>query len=119
MNPRFIEIGSLGVIAVLVAIGGKLVLANLAGHRAIAAIAFVVIIGGAVVALRRSYRVANDQTRIVVTKYIAYLVAAVLALWDIVAPAKWIPGSCIAAIEVALVFDIITIWAHRNTPEGT
>jgi hypothetical protein len=112
MNSRFVEIGSLGVIALLVAVGGKLLLVNLAGHKAIAALAFAALIGGAVVALRRTYRTPSDQTRIVITKYVAYLVAAGLALWDVVAPAKWIPGSCIAAAEVALVFDIITIWVR-------
>lgn len=119
MSARFVEIAALAVIAVLVAVGGKLVLANLASHRAAAALAIVALIVSAAVALRRTYRTPNDQTRIVITKYVAYLVAAILALWDVVAPAKWIPGSCIAAAEVALVFDIITIWARGNVAGGT
>jgi hypothetical protein len=119
MNSRYVEIASLAVIAILVAVGGKLVLANLATHKAIAAAAIAVLIAGAAVALRRTYRTPNDETRIVVTKYVAYLVAAILALWDLLAPAKWLPGSCIAAVEVALVFDIITIWARSNVAGGT
>jgi hypothetical protein len=118
-KSRFGEIAALSVLAILVALGGKLVLANLGTHRAIAALAIVVVIAGSSVALRQAYRLPGDETRIVITKYVAYLVAAILALWDVLAPAKWIPGSCIAAAEVALVFDIITIWARRNVAGGT
>jgi Zn-dependent membrane protease YugP len=118
MNSRMVEIVSLAAIALIVAVGGKLVLANLAQHKAIAALAIAAVIVGAAVALRRTYRAPNDETRIVITKYVAYLVAAILALWDLLAPAKWIPGSCIAAVEVALMFDIITIWARRNVAGG-
>jgi hypothetical protein len=119
MKSRLVEIGSLAVLAVMIAAGGKAVLANLAAHRAIAAIAFVTLIAAAVVALRRAYRASGDDLRIVITKYVAYLVAALLALWEVLAPAKWIPGSCIAAIEVALVFDMITVWARRSVAGGT
>jgi hypothetical protein len=119
MKSRFVEIGALLVIAILVGAGGKLVLANLATHRAIAAIAIAVLIAGAALALRRTYRVRGDDTRIVITKYVAYLVAAILAFFDVLTPAKWIPGSCIAAVEVALVFDMITIWARDRPVGGT
>jgi hypothetical protein len=119
MKNRIGEIVALTAIAIMVGAGGKLVLANLGTHRAIAASAIALLIVGASVALRRAYRLPSDQTRIVITKYIAYLVGAMLALWDVLAPAKWIPGSCIAAVEVALVFDIITIWAGRNVAGGT
>jgi hypothetical protein len=117
-TSRWVEIVSLVVIAFIVAAGGKIVLANLATHKTFAAVAIALLIVGAAVALRRTYRLPNDETRIVITKYVAYLVAALLALWDVLAPAKWIPGSCIAAAEVALVFDMITIWAQRNAAGG-
>jgi hypothetical protein len=118
MKARLVEIAALLVIALVVAAGGKFVLANLATHKPFAALAILILIVGAAVALRRTYRSPNDETRIVITKYVAYLVTAILALWDILAPAKWIPGSCIAAAEVALVFDMITIWARRNVAGG-
>jgi ABC-type Fe3+-siderophore transport system permease subunit len=119
VKSRYGEIAALAAISIMVAFGGKLVLANLSTHRAAAAAAIAILIAVASVALRRVYRFPNDETRIVITKYVAYLVAAILALWDVLAPAKWIPGSCIVAAEVALVFDIITIWARRNVAGGT
>jgi hypothetical protein len=119
LKARFGEIAALGAIAIMIAVGGKLVLANLSAHRVAAAVAIAILIAVTSVALRRAYRLPGDETRIIITKYVAYLVAAVLALWDVLSPAKWIPGSCIAAAEVALVFDIITIWARRNVAGGT
>ncbi len=118
MKARFVEIAALAVLALLLAAGGKLLLANLAAHRAVAAFAIVVLIVGAAMALRRAYRAPGDDMRIVITKYVAYLAAAALALWDVLAPAKWLPGSCIAAAEVALVFDMITVWARKSIARG-
>ncbi len=119
MKSRVVEIASLVAIAIVVALGGRVVLANLATHKPFAALAILALIAGAAFGLRRTYRSPDDETRVVITKYVAYLAAAILALWYVLAPAKWIPGSCIAAIEVALVFDMITIWARRNAAEGT
>jgi hypothetical protein len=119
MNSRRVEIVSLAVIALLLAVGGKIVLANLAAHKAFAAATIALLIGGAALGLRRTFRAPDDETRVVITKYVAYLAAGILALWDVLAPAKWIPGSCIAAAEVALVFDMIAIWARSNVAGGT
>ena len=119
MKSRFGEIAALIAIAIMLAFGGKLVLAHLGSHRPLAASVIAVLIAGTSIALRRAYRLPGEETRIIITKYVAYLAAAILALWDVLAPAKWIPGSCIAAAEVALVFDIITIWARRNVAGGT
>jgi hypothetical protein len=60
-------------------------------------------------------RQPGDDARLVITKYVAYLVAAFLVLADVLYPAKWLPGSCIAAAELALVFDMIAI-ATRKQP---
>jgi hypothetical protein len=46
------------------------------------------------------------------------LCAAILALLAVLAPAKWVFGSCIAAAEVALVFDMITIVARGRVARG-
>ena len=118
MNARYGEIAALVAIALVVAAGGKVLLANLVTHKEIAGLAIAVLIAGTLAALRRAYRAPSDESRVAVTKYVAYLVAAILALWDVLAPAKWIPGSCIAAAEAALVFDIITIWARRDAAGG-
>jgi hypothetical protein len=108
----------LAVIGLLVAGGGKVLLAQMAQHRLLAALVLAGLVVAAVLGLRRNYLTPSDDARLVVTKNSAYLVAAALALWQILAPAKWVPGSCIAAAEVAIVFDIIMIAARRGAPGG-
>ncbi|GAC1532994.1 MAG: hypothetical protein NVS2B17_00090 [Candidatus Velthaea sp.] len=106
---RYVEIGFLVIIAVLVAVGGRLLLATFSAHRPIAAVVLLALIAVSLFALRRTYKTPGEGARLVITKYVTYLVAAGLALADTLAPVKWLPGSCIAAVEVALVFDMITI----------
>lgn len=118
-TSRYAEIAALGVIALLVAVGGRAVLAGLAAHRGAALLTLAIVIAAGIIGMRRAYRAGGDDARLVVTKYVAYLAAAALCLWEVAAPAKWIPGSCIAAAEIALVFDMITIAARRSTAGGT
>jgi hypothetical protein len=115
MNSRTVEIVSLALIAIIVAGGGRTLLAIFGHNRAFAAIVIVALIIFAIVGLRRMRRQPGDDARLVITKYVAYLVAAFLVLTDVLYPAKWVPGSCIAAAELALVFDMITI-AMRKQP---
>ncbi len=66
-------------------------------------------------ALRRAF-VANTATaRADVTKAATYFVAAVLAFVAIGLHVHWAIGACIAAIETALVFDIISNVARMRT----
>jgi hypothetical protein len=41
-----------------------------------------------------------------------------LALWAILAPARWVFGSCIVAAEIAVVFDLITVVARGRVAGG-
>ena len=115
MNARTVEIASLALIALIVAAGGRTLLAVLGHNRVLSAVAIIALIALAIGGLRRMRRQPGDDARLVITKYVAYLAAAGLLLTDVLYPAKWVPGSCIAAAEVALVFDMITI-ATRKEP---
>ena len=117
-DPRVAEIVWLIVIAVLVAVGGNVVLALLAQHRGFADVLLLLVAVAAFFGLRRAY-VANSATaRSDVTKAATYFVAAVLAFVAIGLHVHWAIGACIAAIETALVFDIITIVARVRTAPG-
>jgi len=118
MISRYAEIAALAVIALLAAGGGRTILAELASHRVLAGFVIAALIVLAIVGLRRTYRTPGDDARLVITKYVAYLAAAGLVLADVLVPAKWLPGSCIAAVEVALVFDMMTIATRRRAAEG-
>ena len=113
-DTRVAEMAWLIVIAILVAVAGNVVLAQLAQHRAFAQVVLLVVAIAAFFGLRRAF-VANTATaRIDVTKAAAYFVAAILAFVAIGLHVHWAIGACIAAIEAALVFDVITIAARRR-----
>jgi hypothetical protein len=106
------------VIAILVAVGGNIVLGLLAEHRAFAIVLLAVVVGLAFLALRRAF-VANAPTaRVDVTKAATYLVAALLAFVAIGLHVHWAIGATIAAAEAALVFDIVTIAARPKAAPG-
>jgi hypothetical protein len=117
-DTRVAEIAWLVLIAIVVAVGGNIVLAMLAQHRLFAEILLLVVAIAAFFGLRRAF-VANTETaRSDVTKAGAYFVAAILAFVAIGLHVHWAIGACIAAIETALVFDIITIVARvRAVPK--
>ena len=110
---------AMGVIAVLIAIGGHNLLVTLGHYKVWGALLGVALIVLAVRELRAAYDPAAVDARVEVTKAGAYLIAAVLVLWAILFPARWVFGSCIVAVEVAIVFDIITLAARSRIAGGT
>ena len=112
------EIAALAVIAVLVAFGGHNVLVMLGQHKPWGWLIAAGLVYLAVNGIRAVYDPVSPEARVNVTKAGAYLVAAVLALWAVLLPARWVYGSCIAAAEIALVFDLITLAASRAAAGG-
>ncbi len=117
-DTRVAEMVWLIVLGILVAVGGNIVLGLLAQHRAFAEVLLLVVAIGAFFGLRRAF-VANTATaRSDVTKAAAYFAAAILAFVAIGLHVHWAIGACIAAIEAAIVFDIVTIVARLRTVPG-
>ena len=110
-----LEILWLIVIAVLLAAGGPLVFAGLALHRLLGSVVLACAVVLAVIAIRRAYDPHSPTVRADVTRQVAYCVAAVLGLVAVAGKQHWAIGSCIAAAEIAIVFDIITIVARTRT----
>jgi hypothetical protein len=113
-----LEVAMLAVIAVLVAIGGQRVLLVLGQHKPFGWLIAAGLVYLAAKGAKAAYDPASPDARANVTKAGAYLCAALLALWAVLLPARWVYGSCIVATEVALVFDMITILAPRRTTGG-
>lgn len=111
-STRYTEIGIMAAIALLVALGGRVLLANMQQYKLASAAVIAVVILAVLASVRRAYVGDPAQMRVGVTKNLAYLSAAGLALFAVLAPAKWVYGSTIAALEVALVFDMITLAAR-------
>ncbi|HEY4440939.1 MAG TPA: hypothetical protein VGN14_10800 [Candidatus Elarobacter sp.] len=116
-SNRLPEMAWLAVIAVLVAVGAVPVLGYLGEHRIPATIALLVAIAASVVAIRRAYVPSSPTVRADVTKGVAYCIAAVLALVTVDWHPHWAIRACITAIEIAIIFDIVTI-AKRPQAAG-
>ena len=114
---RLPEIALLALIAVLVAIGAVPVLGYLSANRVPATIALLVAVAASLVAIRRAYVPSSPTVRADVTKGVAYCIAAVLALVTVDWHPHWAIRACITALEIAIIFDIITI-AKRPQAAG-
>lgn len=113
-DPRLPEIAWLLVIAVLVAMGGGRMLPKLQTMPLLGSLLLLVALAGTIVMIRRAYQPSSPTVRQDVTKGVAYCCAAVLGLIAVAGRQHWAIGSCIAAFEVALVFDIVTIAARPH-----
>ena len=108
----------MGVIAALIAVGGRQLLVTLGHNKTWGAVLAAALVFVAVRELRSAYDPAAPDVRVEVTKAGAYFCAALLALWAVLFPARWVFGSCIVAAEVAIVFDIITLAARSRIAGG-
>jgi len=116
-DTRLPEIAWLVVIAALVAIGAVPVLHFLAAHRLLGTLMLGVAIAATFVMIRRAYDPSSPTVRADVTKAVAYCVSAILALITIDWAPHWAIRACITAIEVAIIFDIITIAKRPRAAE--
>lgn len=117
-RAQIVEIIAIAVIALLVATGGRVLLETLGHNKLLGAIVGAGLVLLATSALRGAWDPSSAESRQNVTKAGAYFVTATLVLWAVLAPAKWVFGSCIAAAEVALVFDLITVAARHRVAGG-
>ena len=117
-DSRAAEIAWMIVIAILVAAGGNVVLGLLLVHRAFGSVLLGIVVVIAALAMRRSYDPHSATARQDVTKAVGYLAAAVFAFASVGLHVHWAIGACIAAAEVTLVFDIITIAARPPAAPG-
>jgi drug/metabolite transporter superfamily protein YnfA len=115
---KTLEAVMLVVIALFVAIGGHNMLVVLNAHKPWGWLIAAGLVYLAVTGVKAAYNPTVPDARVNVTKAGAYLLAAALALWAVLIPARWVYGSCIVAAEVALVFDLITLAAPRRAPGG-
>lgn len=117
-DTRPAEIAWMIVIALLLALGGNVLLAMLAEHRLFASIVLGVLVVLAALGVRRAFARNAPTVRADVTKAGAYLIAALLAFVAIGLHVHWAIGACIAAAEVAIIFDIVSIAARPRVVPG-
>lgn len=113
-DGRLHEIAWLVVIAVLVALGAYPVLRFLSLNRVPGTLMLALVILATIVMIRRAYVPSCPTVRVDVTKAVAYCAAAVMALITVDWGPHWAIRACISAVEVAIVFDIVSIAARPN-----
>lgn len=122
-DTRRAEIVWLVVIAILVAAGTTPLLEFLASHRVGGTVVTLGLIAAGVVMIRRAYLPGSANVRADVTRACTYCIAAVLAFVTVEWNPHWGIRACIAAAEIAILFDVVTIAARpaplRNTGEST
>jgi hypothetical protein len=117
-RAQIVEVAALAVIAILIAAGGQLLLVTLGHHKPWGWLIMAGLVYLAVLGVRGAYDPNTPHARVNVTKAGTYLCAAILGLWAVLLPARWVFGSCIVAAEIALVFDLVTLVAPRRATGG-
>jgi hypothetical protein len=112
-SPDILEVGSLIVIAIAIALGGRALLATLHGFGAAALVGLAIAAIGLVASMRRLSAV-DGIDRLELTRRATYLCAVVLAVWGILALTRAAVGATLAMLELALVFDIVTRLSPRR-----
>jgi hypothetical protein len=118
-GARIGELVAMAVIAILIAAGGKELLVALAHLKPFGALVPAGALVVAVLSLRGAYNPDDPAARSNVTRSGAYVVAAGFALWAVIAPNKWVFGTCIVAAEVAVVFDLIATAVRGRLAKGS
>ncbi len=108
MGSRVLEGAFIGVIMVAVLFGGRSWLVDVSQFHGIAiavlgAIALVV-----VYAFRSNYLRGGPTARLHATRDAAFLAAVASAIAFVAAPARWSLGATVAAVEFALVVELMT-----------
>jgi hypothetical protein len=100
-----IEVAALIVIAIFLAAAGRTLLAELHAFET----AGILLIGAAIVAASLSLRnLGREASSLERSRRAAYLTALALALWAVIAPARWNFGATIVMLEIAIGFDILS-----------
>lgn len=115
---RFGEVLAIVAIIILVAAGGKTLLLALGHVKLVGALICAGALVAALSAAWRAYDPNDAAARANVTRFVAYAAAATFALWAVLAPASWNFGVTIAAVEIALVFDLMSSFARGRAANG-
>ncbi|MGH7757122.1 MAG: hypothetical protein ACREM8_12685 [Vulcanimicrobiaceae bacterium] len=104
---RIVELVSIVVIAVAVGVGGRALLEHIAHFRLIALVVLVAWSILQIGALRRNYGAGGPNLGLRATRDVVFLVAALLAVAYVFAPARWSLGACIVSIEFGLIIELL------------
>ncbi len=95
------------VIAVAIAAGGRSLLFSLSHNALIAGLWIAALAAFLLTGVRR--RRSLGASPVVLTRDVTFVVAALLSIVYIASPARWSSGATIAALEFALILEMLTL----------
>ena len=108
MNSRVFEVASIAAIMLVLLLGGRAWIVDVAQFHGIA-VSVLVLIGVVIVyAFRRNYLAGGPLVRMYASRDAAFLAAIISAIAFVIWPAKWSLGATISAAEFGLVIELLT-----------
>jgi len=112
-TARAIEVGSLILMALLVLVGGRSLLVEIAKFQLPAILGLCAIGIAQTVAVRRNFAAGGRLARVRVSRDVAFVAAIAAAIAFVVFPARWSLGAAVAATEFGLALELLA----RFSPE--
>jgi len=107
MSSRAVEAAFILIIALAILVGGKNVLVEIAHFPVPALFALFALGVLEALALRRTITLGGPGARFGVTRDVAFIAAILAAMAFVYLPARWSIGSAIAALEFALILELL------------
>jgi hypothetical protein len=108
VNSRVFEVASIAAIMLVLLLGGRAWIVDVAQFHGIA-VSVLVLIGVVIVyAFRRNYLAGGPLVRMYASRDAAFLAAIISAIAFVIWPAKWSLGATISAAEFGLVIELLT-----------
>ena len=110
MTSRGAETLFLAIIAVVILVGGRFLLYEIAGStfHVLALLLLAAILVSLVLSMRRTIAAGGELARLRASRDIAFIAALAGSIAFVVSPARWAFGAAIAAVEFGLILEIIS-----------
>lgn len=116
MSSRTVEAAFIAAIALAVLIGGRSLLVEIARFGVPAALVLVAIGFAQTLALRRNFAAGGPLAGVRATRDVAFIAALIAAIAFVLVPARWSIGTCIVALEIALVLELMARFTPSPPP---
>lgn len=104
---RIVETSSVILIAVAIVFGGRSLLFGIEQHHGFSLVILAILFVLQTVMLRRNRARGGPLAQLRSTRDVAFLATIILAFLVVLSPQRWSVGATIAALEFALVLDIL------------
>ena len=115
---RNAEIAFIAVMAIVVLVGGRALLVEIASFHGLAASALGAIALFVIYAFRRNYLAGGPLARVHAARDTAFLAAIAAAIAFVLVPQRWSLGATVVALEIALVVELMVRLVEPRSVES-